>query len=270
MVSTYGISPASESAVSEPTSAQQRTDDPTRELVRQLSEARTAKQRRELCEQIIESTIPVADRLASRYRGRGIPLDDLRQVARAALVQAMRRFRGAGRESFLAYAIPCIRGELRRYFRDAGWTVRPPRRIQEARQAVSNARSELQHSLGHDPTIAEIAEATDLPEETVAEASGAGHCFQPDSLDQPVTGDSDTAVGEALGDTELGYEAAEARAMVRPLLDTLPPRDRQLITLRFFSGLTQSETGKRIGISQMQVSRLEARILRAFRENLAA
>jgi RNA polymerase sigma-B factor len=265
MVSTHDTSPASESA-----SAQQRTDDPTRELVRQLSEARTARQRRELCEQIIESAIPVADRLAARYRDRGIPIDDLRQVARAALVQAMRRFHGAGRESFLAYAIPCIRGELRRYFRDAGWTVRPPRRIQEARQAVSHARAELQHTLGHEPSIEEIAAITDIPEDTVAEASSAGHCFQPDSLDQPMPGDSETAVGESLGSTESGYEAAEARAMVGPLLNPLPPRDRQLITLRFFTGLTQSETGKRIGISQMQVSRLEARILRAFRENLAA
>jgi RNA polymerase sigma-B factor len=265
MVSTSGISSASES-----TSAQQRTDDPSSDLVRQLSEARTVKQRRVLCEQIIESTLPVADRLAARYRGRGIELDDLRQVARAALVQAMRRFHGAGRESFLAYAIPCIRGELRRHFRDAGWTVRPPRRIQEARLVVTNARTELQHMLGREPSMAEIAAATDLPEATVAEASGAGHCFQPDSLDKPMTGDSETGVGEALGDNDPGFDAAEARAIVGPLLNTLPPRDRELITLRFFSGLTQSETGKRIGISQMQVSRLEARILRTFRENLAA
>jgi RNA polymerase sigma-B factor len=265
MVSPIGISSPSAS-----TGTQRRSDDPTRDLVRQLSEARTTRQRRELCDQIIESTLPVADRLAARYGGRGIPMEDLRQVARAALVQAMRRFRGAGRESFLAYAIPCIRGELRRYFRDAGWTVRPPRRIQEARLALSSARADLQHALGRDPSIAELAAATDLPEDTVAEASGAGHCFQPDSLDQPMTGESETPVGEALGDTEPGYEAAEARAMIRPLLDTLPPRDRRRITLRFFSGLTQSETGKRIGISQMQVSRLEARILQAFRERLAA
>lgn len=243
--------------------------DPTRDFVRQLSDAQTPEQRRELCDQIIESAVPLADRLAGRYRGRGIPIDDLRQVARAALVQAVRRFRSAGRESFLAYAVPCIRGELRRHFRDAGWTVRPPRRIQEARAAVTSARSDLQHSLGHDPSIAELAAATDLPEETVAEAGGVGHCFQPDSLDKPMA-DSETAVGEALGATDPGFEAAEARAMIGPLLKTLAPRDRLLISLRFFTGLTQSETGKRIGVSQMQVSRLEARILRTFREDLAA
>jgi len=265
MVSTSGITSTSELSPAEP-----RTDDPTRDLVRQLNEAHTASERDQLSEQIIAAALPVADRLAARYRGRGISIDDLRQVARTALVQAMRRFQGEGRESFLGYAVPCIRGELRRHFRDQGWTVRPPRRIQEARQAASAARSELEHTLGREPSVAELAAATDLPEETVAEARATGHCFQPDSLDQPITDDSGPTVGEALGMTDPEFAAAEARAMVRPLLRSLEPRDQRLIALRFFNGLTQSETGKRIGISQMQVSRLEARILRTFRETLAA
>jgi len=265
MVSTSGTT-----SVSEPTSAQQRTDDPTRDLVRRLNEARTAQARRQLSEQIIEAALPVADRLAARYRGRGIPIDDLRQVARTALVQAMRRFQGAGRESFLGYAVPCIRGELRRHFRDHGWTVRPPRRLQEARQAASAARSELEHTFGREPSVAELAAATDLPEETVAEAMSTSHCFQPDSLDRPLADDSGVSVGEALGEADPGFASAEARALVRPLLKSLAPRDQRLITLRFFAGLTQSETGECIGISQMQVSRLEARILRSFRESLAA
>jgi RNA polymerase sigma-B factor len=254
-----------------PLSAKPEVGDPTQDLVRQLSEVRDAKRRQKLCEEIILTTLPVADRLAARYRDRGIPIDDLRQVARAALVQAMRRFRGAGRESFLAYAIPCIRGELRRHFRDAGWVVRPPRRIQEARPVVTQARAELQHDLGHDPTLSEIATATGLPIETVREASGAGHCFQPDSLDQPI-GDvaTDTTVGDTMGGSDPGFRQAEARAMIRPLLDGLSPRDRQLMMLRFFDGLTQREAGERIGVSQMQVSRVEARILRTFRETLAA
>lgn len=265
MVSTSGTT-----SITELTSAQQHTDDPTRDLVRQLNEARTDAERRHVSEQIIEAALPVADRLAARYRGRGIPIDDLQQVARTALVQAMRRFRGAGRESFLGYAVPCIRGELRRHFRDHGWTVRPPRRIQEARQAASIARSELEHTLGREPSVAELAAATDLPEETVAEATSTSHCFQPDSLDQPLVEESGATVGEALGEADPGFAAAEARAMVAPLLTSLAPRDRRLIALRFFTGLTQSETGERIGISQMQVSRLEARILRTFRESLAA
>jgi RNA polymerase sigma-B factor len=262
---------ASTSGTSSATTESRESDDPTQDLVRQLSEARSAEQRQQLCAQIIESTIPVADRLAARYRGRGIPLDDLRQVARAALVQAMRRFRGAGRESFLAYAIPCMRGELRRYFRDSGWVVRPPRRIQEARAAASRAREDLQHDLGHDPSAEDVAQVTGLPVETVREAGAAGHCFQPDSLDQPLGDtDADSSVGDNVGALEPGYQEAEARAMVEPLLDELGQRDRTLITLRFFEGLTQSEVGQRIGISQMQVSRVEARILREFREALAA
>jgi RNA polymerase sigma-B factor len=187
------------------------------------------------------------------------------------LVQAMRRFRGAGRESFLAYAIPCIRGELRRHFRDAGWVVRPPRRIQEARPVVARARVELQHDLGHDPTLSEIADETGLPVDTVREASGVGHCFRPESLDQPLGAvATDTTVGDAMGASDPGFQQAEARAMIRPLLDELGPRDRRLMVLRFFHGLTQRETGERIGVSQMQVSRVEARILRSFRETLAA
>lgn len=246
-------------------------DDHTQALVRQLSEVRDVKQRQKLCEEIIVSTLPVADRLAARYRDRGIPIDDLRQVARAALVQAMRRFRGAGRESFLAYAIPCMRGELRRHFRDAGWVVRPPRRIQEARPVVALARAELQHDLGHDPTPAEIASETGLDVGTVREASGVGHCFQPESLDQPIgSAATDATVGDSMGVSDPGFDQAEARALIGPLLDGLGPRDRQLMVLRFFDGLTQRETGERIGVSQMQVSRVEARILRTFRKALAA
>lgn len=246
-------------------------DGPTQALVRELAETENRDERQQLCTRIIESTIPVADRLAARYRGRGIPLDDLRQVARAALVQAMRRFHGTGEQSFLAYAIPCMRGELRRYFRDSGWVVRPPRRVQEARTAMSRAREDLHQALGHEPTLEEVANATDLPIETVREASGASHCFQPDSLDQPL-GDSgsDASLGDSVGTTDAGYREAEARALVRPLLDRLGDRDRRLITLRFFNGMTQSEVGERIGISQMQVSRVESRILRDFRESLAA
>lgn len=269
MASTNDTLPSAATAA--PSARPSDADDRTQDLVRQLSEVRDAKQRQQLCEEIIVNTLPVADRLASRYRDRGIPIDDLRQVARAALVQAMHRFRGAGRESFLAYAVPCMRGELRRHFRDAGWVVRPPRRIQEARPVVTLARAELQHDLGHEPTMDEIAAETGLPVETVREASGAGHCFQPDSLDQPM-GDASTdpTVGDTLGVSDAGYQQAEARAMIGPLLDRLEPRDRRLMMLRFFDGLTQRETGERIGVSQMQVSRVEARILRTFREELAA
>jgi RNA polymerase sigma-B factor len=160
---------------------------------------------------------------------------------------------------------------LKRYFRDMGWVVRPPRRIQEARLAINEVQSDLSNALGRDPTVEELAEETGFDPDTVSDARGADHCYRPDSLDRPKGDDVRAAtVADITGTLDPGFGQAEARLMIRPLLDQLPPRDRKLIILRFFSGLTQSEVGKRIGISQMQVSRVEARILRGFREALAA
>jgi RNA polymerase sigma-B factor len=249
---------------------------PTAELLEKLGglTGQTPEQvaeRQRLCDEIITRTLPVADRLAAHYSGRGVPMDDLRQVARTALVQAMRRFRGAGEHAFLAYAVPSIRGELKRYFRDMGWMVRPPRRIQEARLAINDIQSDLSNDLGRDPSAQELAELTGIDPDTVVAARGADHCYRPESLDRP-RGDDDGSrtVGEVTGEFDPGFSQAEARVVISPLLDQLPPRDRKLILLRFFKGLTQSEVGKQIGISQMQVSRVEARILRGFRDALAA
>lgn len=242
------------------------TDLTTGELFDELERARTKRVRQQLCDEIIIRTLPIADRLASHYKHRGVSIDDLQQVARAALVQAMRRFRGGGENAFLAFAIPSIRGELKRHFRDREWTVRPPRRIQEARLAIVNAHDELIQQLGHEPTVEELAAATGFDECTIREAQGVGHCYQPHSLDRPFN-DSDAAgtLATSTGELEPGFEEAEARVAIGPLLDQLAPRDRKLIMLRFFEGLTQSETGREIGISQMQVSRVENRILKEFR-----
>jgi RNA polymerase sigma-B factor len=228
-------------------------------------------QRQRLCDEIITRTLPVADRLAAHYGGRGVPMDDLRQVARTALVQAMRRFHGAGEHAFLAYAVPSIRGELKRYFRDMGWMVRPPRRIQEARLALNDVQSDLSNELGREPTAQELAEQTGLDPDTISAARGADHCYRPESLDRP-RGDDDGArtVGDVAGEFDQGFNQAEARVVIWPLLEQLSPRDRKLIILRFFKGMTQSEGGERSGISQMQVSRVEARILQGCREALAA
>ena len=248
----------------------------TAELLDQLDSltGQTPKQREQrqrLCDEIITRTLPVADRLAAHYGGRGVPMDDLRQVARTALVQAMRRFHGAGEHAFLDYAVPSIRGELKRYFRDMGWMVRPPRRIQEARLVINDVQSDLSNELGREPSAQEVAEQTGLDPDTVSAARGADHCYRPDSLDRP-RGDDDQArtAGDATGEFDPGFSQAEARVLVWPLLEQLSPRDRKLIILRFFKGMTQSEVGERIGISQMQVSRVEARILQGFREALAA
>jgi RNA polymerase sigma-B factor len=245
------------------------TDLPTVELFDQLEQASTKRARQQLCDEIIIRTLPIADRLASHYKYRGVAIDDLQQVARAALVQAVRRFKGGGENALLAFAIPSIRGELKRHFRDREWTVRPPRRIQEARLAIVNAHSELVQELGHEPNVGELAAATGFDECTIRDAQGVGHCYQPDSLDRPLGSFGDAAtLGTSTGELEPGFEEAEARVAIGPLLDQLAPRDRKLIMLRFFEGLTQSETGRQIGISQMQVSRVENRILKEFRQAL--
>lgn len=246
-------------------------DNRTRALLADLDQIDEGRRRDAICDEIITLTVPVADRIAKRYRGRGVPTDDLCQVARTALVQAMRRFRGASERSFLAYAVPSIRGELRRHFRDKGWVVRPPRRIQEARLAVNAARAELVHDLGREPADDEVAEATGIDVDLVRDARGVDHCYQPESLDRSVDDESSAATGlDAHGRLDPAFDQAEARVVIEPLLKRLESRDRTVIMLRFFDGLTQTEVGRRIGISQMQVSRVEARILRGFREALAA
>ena len=140
-----------------------------------------------------------------------------------------------------------------------------------ARLAINDVQSDLSNELGRDPSIQELAEQTGLDPDTVVAARGADHCYRPESLDRP-RGDDDGSrtVGDVTGDFDSGFSQAEARVVISPLLDQLPARDRKLIMLRFFKGLTQSEVGRQIGISQMQVSRVEARILRGFRETLAA
>lgn len=254
-----------------PSAPTSQLDDRTRSLLSELDEIDDPRRRAEMCDEIITLTVPVADRIAKRYRGRGIPTEDLCQVARTALVQAMRRFRGSDDRSFLAYAVPSIRGELRRHFRDKGWVVRPPRRIQEARLAVNAARAELVHELGREPDVDEVAAATGIDAGLVHSALGVDHCYQPESIDRPVADDSSgTTVQDLSGQIDSGFDQAEARVVIEPLIDRLESRDRALIMLRFFDGLTQTEVGRRIGISQMQVSRVEARILRGFREALTA
>jgi RNA polymerase sigma-B factor len=240
------------------------------DLFDEFEYSRSTDVRQQLLDEIVIRMVPVADRLASHYNSRGVSTDDLQQVARAALVHASRRFRGGGEGAFLAFVIPSIRGELKRYFRDRGWTVRPPRRIQEARLAMINARSSLLQELGREPSVIELAETTGFEERTIREAQGVGHCYQPESLDQPADDSHGSWIPSAsTGAVDSGFEEAEARMALRPLLNQLPARDRELIVLRFFEGLTQTETGRQLGISQVQVSRDESRILKELRLALA-
>lgn len=209
----------------------------------------------------------VAQAVAAPYAGRGVALDDLRQVAYAALVRAARDFRPDKAENFLSYAVPTMRGEIRKYFRDFGWMVRPPRRLQEIQARVFDVRERLARA-GAEPSTAQVAEELDLDPQDVEEALAAQGCFTPTPLDRPCRHDSATTVGDLIASDDDGFAQAEATAVVRPALERLSDRDRTIVQLRYYEGKTQQEIGEEIGVTQMQVSRLLNRIVADMREQV--
>ena len=212
--------------------------------------------------------MPVACRLARHYSGRGIPVSDLEQVAYMGLTAAARRFDPSHGRDFLAFAVPTIKGELRKCFRDAGWVVRPPRRLQELQARVWAAEGDLVQSLGRSPTARELAAHLEVEEDDVIEVLGMEGCFAPDSLDMPL-GDRDSATfADLQGAVDPGFELSEARVTLGPVMRRLGERDRRILELRFFHGWTQQQIGDEIGVTQMQVSRLLSRILRDLRNEL--
>jgi RNA polymerase sigma-B factor len=245
----------------------------TRDLFEERSATTDPEERRRLLEEIVTINLPVADSLAQRYSARGLPLDDLTQEARLALVRVVETFRPEYGHDFLSYAVPSILGGLRKQFRDSGWTVRPPRRIQEAQQAINQTRSDLLQELGREPRVSELAAALDLDQDTVIEALSADGCYTPASLDRPVGGEGDAdpggrTLGSVLGSEDPDFASCEARVVLRPLLSRLEERDRTVLKLRFVDGLTQREVGEEIGVTQMQVSRILSRIFNTLREEL--
>ncbi len=208
----------------------------------------------------------VAESVARRYRNRGVPLDDLNQVAFEGLTKAVGRFDPTLRNDLLTFAVPTIRGELQRYFRDQGWTVRPPRRVQEVQGRASRLMGTLEQRLGREPTDVEVAAELDVPVEEYRESMAAYGCFQPTSLDQPAGIETGT-LGELIAEDE-DHEASEARVMLAPVVRRLSERDRRILYLRFFEDLTQDEIGRDLGVTQMQVSRLLTRILGTVRVGL--
>jgi RNA polymerase sigma-B factor len=225
-------------------------------------------ERRILLGQVVELNMGVADNLAKRYRDRGIAADDLRQVAFLALVKAANGFDASRRDSdFLTYAIPTIRGELRRHFRDHGWMVRPTRWIQELQPTLTKASEELTRILQRAPRPGDLATHLDLNESEIIEALSAEGCFTPYSLDRPPPSGTAT-LGDREGEEDPGHLAAEARVILAPLLEGLAPRDQHIVRRRFVDGWTQREIGDEVGLAQMQVSRHLTRILAALRERV--
>ncbi len=235
------------------------------------AEARSQQERDLAIEEVVLANLGVARALAATHRHKGISREDLEQVAYTALVAAATRFRPEEGRDFLSFAVPTIRGELKRHFRDCGWTVRPPRRVQEIHLHVLAARDRLAKNGRRAPTAADIAEELGETVQHVTEALRLDGCFTPSSLDQPLGMSGDATLGDLLPEEEGHAEAAaEARVMLGPAVRSLPPRDRQVVRLRYFEGLTQQEIGIQLGVTQTQVSRILGRITRELRECLAS
>jgi RNA polymerase sigma-B factor len=223
-------------------------------------------------EALIERYLPLARRLARRYQRTEEPMDDLVQVASLGLIKAVDRF-DAGREIlFSSYAVPTILGELKRHFRDRTWSVRVPRDLQELALRIDQVVSALSADTGRSPAVSEIAQAVGASEERVLDAMEAAGAYHAGSLDAPRRAPQDEESGETLADSlgsnESGFERAEDRATLEPLLAHISARERLVLRLRFTEGLTQAEIGARIGVSQMQVSRLIRQALSRLRAGL--
>jgi RNA polymerase sigma-B factor len=225
-------------------------------------------ERARLRRQAIEDGMPLARRLARRFRDRGEPGEDLTQVAMVGLVHAIDGYDPTRGCEFAGYATPTIVGELRRYFRDKGWRIRVPRRVQELRARVNQASAELSQTRAGTPTIADIATHLRVPEAEVSEAVEAGLLYQPLSLQGPGLAGSDLELVEPLGEDDPAIAVVEQRESVRPLLATLPERERAILRMRFYGEMTQSQIADRLGISQMHVSRLLSQTLGSLRAAL--
>jgi RNA polymerase sigma-B factor len=207
--------------------------------------------------ELIERFLPLARSLARRYENSGEPLEDLVQVASLALVRAVDRYDSTRGHAFSSYAVPSIVGELKRHFRDRSWTIRPPRELQELTLRVERASSQLSQALDRAPTVRELATELGVSDERVLDALQAGSARGALSLQATGRGgDGEAMLQDRLGVDDDGYGHAEERGDLDRLLACLPARQREVLRLRFEEDLTQAEIGERLGVSQMQISRL--------------
>jgi RNA polymerase sigma-B factor len=240
-------------------------DNKERDELRQKFHEYARTRDRALRDDLVTAHMGLAEYLARRFTNRGEPLDDLVQVAALGLLKAVDRFDPERGLEFSTYATPTIVGELKRHFRDKGWAVRVPRRVQELHLRLGGVVSTLSQELGRSPTIGEIAHAAAVSEEEVLEAIEAGHAYRFTSIDAPSGSDEEMSLSAELGAEDQGLIDSEHRVTLSPLIAQFPPRERMILHLRFFEGLTQSEIAGRLGISQMHVSRLLARALAQLR-----
>jgi RNA polymerase sigma-B factor len=264
---------AAEQAEDDDTSAGLSRDSEYAHLVPKLAEyARldgTDPRRESLREDLVTGYLPVAQHIARRFAHRGEPLDDLVQVATVGLINAVDRFEPDRGSDFFSFAVPTISGEVRRHFRDQGWSMRVPRRLKDLHVSINAAVAELSQSLGRAPRPSELADKLGLPTNEVLEGLAAGQAYRGSSLDEILSGDqSGTTLGDLLGEADAELERVDYQQSLQPLLAELPDRERTILMLRFFGNKTQTQIADQVGVSQMHVSRLLAQTLTRLRERL--
>ncbi len=229
-------------------------DDPRRERLREV---------------LVEEHLPLVRHFARRFSNRGEPFDDLLQVGTLGLIAAIDRFDPTRGVEFLSFAVPTITGEIKRHFRDQGWSVRVPRRLQELHLSLNAAVGELAQKNGRAPTPSELAEHLGIPRAEVLEGLAVANAYRSSSLDERLSGEDDSpTLAATLGEEDSALEGVEYRESLQPLLATIPARERRILILRFFGNMTQSQIAADIGISQMHVSRLLSQTLAKLREGL--
>jgi RNA polymerase sigma-B factor len=245
------------------------TREDTKRLFAELRATDDERRAADLREALAQLHLPLVEYLAKRFRDRGEPLDDLVQVGSVGLLKAIDRFDLERGVEFSTYATPTIVGELKRYFRDKGWAIRVPRRLQELSLRMNKLVAQLTQHHGRAPTVAEIAEAAGVTEEEVLEALESGQAYSTTSLDAPSGEEDDAALRlERIGEEDVAIENLEYFASLAPLIEQLAERERRILYLRFFKGMTQSKIAEEVGISQMHVSRLLTRVLAFLREGM--
>jgi len=240
-----------------------------RETMARFEEYQRTHDRR-LRDELVEDHVRLAEYLARRYANRGEPLDDLRQVALVGLFKAVERFQPDRGLQFSSFAMPTIVGEIKRHFRDKGWAVRVPRRVQEVYLEMDRTVATLSQELGRAPTPSEIARRAGVTEEEVLEGIEAGGFYRPVSMHAMRSDDSSRSPEDLLGGDDAEITAVEDRLAVEELLALLEPREQKIVYLRFFEGLTQSEIAAQVGISQMHVSRMLTRSLETLADHVHA
>ncbi len=252
--------------------AAQRLTDKTRVrgLCVELAAAKTTRDRHNAVrEDLVGLHVPLAEHLARRFRNRGEPFDDLVQVALVGLLKAIDGFDPDRGVDFTSYAIPTMVGEIKRHFRDKGWSVRVPRRLKEMRLEVTKVSAHLTQDLGRSVTTADLADHLGVTQAEIRECQASARAYSALSLFAPLgEGDADNTLADVMGGADKGLESVEDRESLRPLIEELPPRQRSIIAMRFYGNMTQSQIAERMGISQMHVSRLLSRSLAQLRAGM--